>query len=126
VIGRGVILVSGPTPTLPLPPAEPIGVNNSVRGLSGVFLVLLLTLGVVGGGWSIAFLASDPVTRVALAPGLGLASAILAGMAWDWLGLSFVGAGALGPFAVAGIAGWATAGILAALGRRHRTGGVAS
>jgi hypothetical protein len=126
VIGRGVILVSGPTPTLPLPPAEPIGVNNSVRGLSGVFLVLLLTLGVVGGGWSIAFLASDPVMRVALAPGLGLASAILAGMAWDWLGLSFVGAGALGPFAVAGISGWATAGILAALRRRKRTEVVAS
>lgn len=119
VIGRGVILVSGPTPTLPLPAAEPLGVNNSIRGLAGVFLTLLLALALVGGGWSMAFLAADQVVRVAIAPGLGLASAILAGMAWDWLGLSFGGPGALGPFALAGVAGWATAGILALRRRRH-------
>ena len=70
---------------------------------------MILILFLAGSGWAISLLPEDPATRVALAPALGIAAIVLAALAWDRVGLPLTGGDAVGPLAVAAVAGWAAA-----------------
>lgn len=92
--------------------------NTSLVNLVWTGALVSILLLVAGSGWAAALLPPDPVLRVMLAPALGAALLVLVGLGWDRLGLGLGGVGALGPFALTVLAGWAPAVVL-----RLRPGG---
>jgi hypothetical protein len=57
---------------------------------------VLLALGLVGAGWSIALLPTGGLVRVAFAPAFGVATLAVVGLVADRIGVSLGGAGAVG------------------------------
>ncbi len=84
-----------PVPTDPLEPASAAAI-----ALSSVLALLLVS--VVGFGWA-RIAAPDAVTAAALAPAAGAAALVLAGIAFERLGVA-IGSGA-GGWAVSAVAG---------------------
>ena len=109
VIAPGVLVLVGPIPRSPIGPVPP-PISHSPLRVGGVALALLTLLFAVGSGWSAGLLPPDAVVRVSLAPGLGLASVMLAGLVWSAAGLPLSGSGAVGPSVLALCLGWAVAG----------------
>jgi len=114
VVAQGVAVLNGPAPPAPLPLPAAVEANTRPIGLALAIVLILFTFLVVGSGWALALLPPDPLVRVGLAPGLGAASMILAGLGWDRVGLPFRGWASLGPVAIASVTGWALALIVAA------------
>ena len=114
MVAQGVAVLNGPAPPAPLPLPAAVEANTRPIGLALAIVLILFTFLVVGSGWALALLPPDPLVRVGLAPGLGAASMILAGLGWDRVGLPFRGWASLGPVAIASVTGWALALIVAA------------
>jgi hypothetical protein len=109
VVAPGVLVLPGPAPSALVRPSQAPAVNNSALGLTWSMAIVVAVFLVAGGGWAKALLPADPTFRVLLAPGLGVGAIILAGFAWDLVGLPFGGDRALGPLIVAALLGWGAA-----------------
>jgi hypothetical protein len=105
-IGPGVLLARGPSPTAQVPvgglPSRP-----RIRDLVGATTMLVLLLLACGLGWSVSLLRVGWVERVALAPALGAASLIIAGLVIARSGFSMRGAPMVMAAIAAAAGGWA-------------------
>lgn len=120
-IGPGVLLARGPAPTHQVPigalPSRP-----PTQDLVGATTMLVLLLLVCGLGWSVSLLRVGWVERVALAPALGAASVIVAGLVIARAGFAMRGAPMVLAAILAAAGGWAVlaAKTLVARRRDHR------
>jgi len=106
VVAPGVLVLQGPLPAAPIPPADAPIANTGLRGLVLVSILVAAVLFLAGGGWSFLLLPPDPVVRIALAPALGMAAATLAALGWGQAGFALSGAEPLVPLGLAGGTGW--------------------
>ncbi len=106
VVAPGVLVLQGPLPAGPIPPADAPIANTGLRGLVLVSILVAAVLFLAGGGWSFLLLPPDPVVRIALAPALGMAAATLAALGWGQAGFALSGAEPLVPLGLAGGTGW--------------------
>jgi hypothetical protein len=118
VVARGVLILQGPLPARPLPPPPPPLPGSPVVAWATA-LALLVVLVVVGSGWSVGLLPPDPVTRVGLAPALGMSMLMFASLGWSAAGFPVRGASGIAPAIGATAIGWVVA--LAVRRRRGRT-----
>lgn len=106
-IGPGVEVIRGPTPQEPIPPASPPSPATTPE-LAGIVLRSLALFGAVGLGWAVSLLPRGWLTRLSVAPALGLSMLAVGGVV-----AARVGAGAPGArpwIAVAlALAGWGPA-----------------
>jgi hypothetical protein len=105
-IAPGVLVLPSPRLEAPLT-APPLKGNLRARSLAWILVAVVMVLFVAGSGWSVALLPSDPVLRVALAPGLGGAVLTLIALAWDRVGLGFSRPSAFALVALSSLSGWA-------------------
>jgi len=107
LVARGVVVL-GPTRPVPAgPEVDPVRPTSSWwLVVAGVLSFLLLV--VVGLGWALAFIPRRRAA-LALAPSLGAAALILAGVALERLGVPLSGAGPPAISAVVGAGGYALA-----------------
>lgn len=115
-IDPGVTVIRGPAPPGPADAFPPMG-SPTALSLLGTVGVLLLFLSVVGGGWSIGLVPGDPLTRIALAPALGIAMLVLGGVVAGAVSMDTPGPRAWVLVAVA-LAGW----LVSAVGLLRRRG----
>jgi hypothetical protein len=109
VVGEDLAVLRGPVPTGPVEPVHPIRLP-ALEAAARV-AVLLITVVLVGGGWSSAAVGVDgsPIDAIALAPAAGLATITLTGTIVVVAGADPGGAVGLAAAAAAGVAGWWTA-----------------
>ena len=111
VIAPEVALLAGPRPPAPLPSAPyPSGPRRLVHG-GALGIGTLVVLGLLGLGWAALLpVGVRPFERLALAPALGIGALVMAGVVVDAAGIRLTGGGAVAPFVVAAVPGWAAAG----------------
>lgn len=87
-----------PIPRAPRPPFQVLAVGAATTGL----------LALVGLGWAMALLPGGArlLDRVALAPSLGIAFMVIAGLVVDGAGVRLTGAGGVATVLLAGVPGW--------------------
>jgi hypothetical protein len=118
VIAPGVYLLNGPLPTAPLPERAAPAISGGLRRVVLVTLLVSALLFMVGGGWSIVLLPTDPVLRATLAPALGVGVLVLVTFAWGLVGLPVGGPPVLFPLVISALGGW----LLAVLRLRRGAG----
>jgi hypothetical protein len=119
IVAPNVLALAGPKPATPVAaPPIPTGPRGAAQGvLVGVATLVAVTL--IGWGWSFALLprTGRPFEIFALAPALGLAALLAAGIVADAVGVRMVGlSGAMIPILAA------AAGVVAAILRRRGDG----
>jgi hypothetical protein len=120
VVAPNLIAIGAPgTVAATIAPGTPPTAPNGWVPATLWAVATLLTLGVIGSGWTVALLPADvrPFERVALASGVGLGFLVIAGTAVDPLGIR--PAGVSGAFLITGttMTGWVSAWLAA---RRRR------
>jgi hypothetical protein len=118
VVAPGLAVVEGPI--LEWTPPPPIAVPPyTYLGIGGLGLGALVTISLVGLGWSLVFFGRwvRPVEVVALAPAVGIAVLILGGVLLDRIGLRLSGATGVMVVLLVAASGWA---IVAATRRSTR------
>ena len=109
-VAPGVWVVRGPSVPVELAAApSPVGPVAALPvAVAAVALVALLFA--VGSGWSVAAARGRPVfAALALAPAVGIAALVVAGVAADRAGISLAGSGAAAVAVVAAVTGWVAA-----------------
>jgi hypothetical protein len=102
-LGPGVTLVHGPRPDGALaPPSIGTDVGELVRATALAFGLLVVT----GLGWVLALTRLRVVDAVGLAPAVGAAALVIAGLVAGRLGLSYAGGGGIAIAIVAAVGGW--------------------
>ena len=104
-IAPGILLARGPKPPSTLSFAGP-PVRPSTRDLVEETLLGVLLLTICGIGWSVGLLRSGWITRIMLAPCLGMAAIMVVGILGGRAGLSMTGSTMVGLTGVAAIVGW--------------------
>jgi len=107
LVAPGLVVIEGPratalTGSAPTVPAPLGGVKLAL--LTAAFL---LTLAVLGSGWSVSLVEADWLERTALAPAFGIAALVVGGVIADRLGLGLTGGPAVGLVLVVAALGWA-------------------
>jgi hypothetical protein len=118
-IGPGVLLARGPAPVAEVAPGAPPS-RPTTSELVGSTAALVLLLAACGIGWSVSLLKVGVVEQVALAPALGAASLIVAGLVIARAGFAMRGAPMITAAAVAAGGGWVVLAARAFLRRRRR------
>jgi hypothetical protein len=103
-LGPGVVLLAGPEPQGTLT-AAPIGATSAgaLLSVTGVSLAVLLLTGL---GWTLLLTDLGPLVAVALAPAMGAAAIVIAGLLVGRLGVPFNGGRGIAVAAVAAASGW--------------------
>ena len=121
LLGPGVQLLQGPSPTAPVEPGEPRSAPQAVRFI-GLSLAWLITLALAGAGYS-AILDISTVGKAAVSPAFGIAALAIAGEIAGRGGVRPGGWGAAVILGATALAGWLLAAVILGKDRTAEVGG---
>lgn len=111
IVAPNVLVLRGSLLEQPMGDAARPSAPRGVLQIVGMGVAVLGLLGLIGLGWAVTLLprALRVFEVVALAPALGMATLILAGIVVDTVGFRLLGAGGIAAVILAVAAGWAAA-----------------